>query len=152
MLSNSSALRTKMNTCAPLEGSGTELHRTLNCIKGVWDFAVQGGAVGTLNLLDDMGNDCILPSDAIVVNGTIDVLTGMTSAGGAGTVALGLNTNVDIKAAVDADTLSGLVATIPVGTAATSVKLTAQRQLKLTIAVEALTAGKIAVFLQYYAG
>ncbi len=147
-----SGLLTKMNSCTPLEGSGTELHRTLNCIKGVWDFAVQGGAVSSINLKDDLGNDCILPNGAIVVNGTIDILTAMASAGNAGTMALGLNTTTDLKAAVDADTLSGLVATIPVGTAATSVKLTAQRQLKLTIATEALTAGKIAVYLQYYAG
>lgn len=146
-----SGLRQQADIDSPLEGLGTEVHRTKNLIKGVWEFAVQGGAVGAILLKDDLGNPCKLPLGAIITGGMIDILTAMASAGGAGTMALGMNTASDIKAAVDADTLSGRVAIIPVSTAATAVKLTADRQLTLTVAVEALTAGKIAVYLEYYA-
>ncbi len=147
----SQALIDRMNTFSPLEGSGTELHQTKNCVKAVWDFAVQGGAVGTLNLKDDQGDEIVLPAGAIITGGMIDVLTAMDSAGGTGTIALGANTGVDLLAAVDADTLSDLVAIVPVGTAATAVKLTAASNVKLDIGTEALTAGKIAVYLEYYA-
>lgn len=144
-------LRATMDACTPLEGAGKELHRTKNLVKAVWDFAVQGGATGTLNLKDDLGNEITLPSGAILKDGVIDVLTAMSSAGGAGTIALGCNTTTDLKGAVDADTLSGRVAIIPVGTAATAVKLTADRKVQLTIGTEALIGGKIAVYIEYYA-
>ena len=52
-------------------------------------------------------------------------------------------------AAVDGDTLSGVVAGIPVGTAATAIKLTAERTLSVAIATAALTAGKFIVHVEY---
>ena len=137
---------------APIEGLAGEVHKTKNVLKAVWDFAVQGGAVGSLLLLDDRGNPAKLPSGSIITGGLIEVITALTSTGGTGTVALTANAAADLLAAVDADTLSALHALIPVGTAATAIKLTAERQITLTIATNALLTGKIAVYIDYYAG
>lgn len=108
------------------------------------------GAVGAHNLLGMNGETAlVLPNKAIITGCVIDIVTAFTSAGGAGTIALNSNAAGDIKAAVDADTLSGRVACIPVGTAATMIKMTADRTLQATVAVEALTAGQADVFIQY---
>lgn len=114
--------------------------------RGVYDFSVSGGAIGNYNLLPE---DQLIPNKAIITQVYIDIITGMTSSGGTGTVRLTLNSAGDLLAAVDADTISGIVAGIPVGTAATMVKATADRNIVLAIATAALTAGKIAVFVEY---
>lgn len=142
-------LNNRMNNAAFQSQLGTELHKTLKCVKARYDFSVHGGAVGTINLDDENGKDVVIPSGAIIWSGVIDILTGMTSAGGTGTIALTSNSAGDLKAAVDADTLSGRVAIIPVGSAATCIKLTADRTITASIATEALTAGKFDVYLFY---
>lgn len=129
---------------------GQQLASKVHCIKAVYDFAVDGGAVGSINLKDEFGKEIIIPSGAIVKQVMMHIKTAMASAGGAGTIALTLNSSGDLKAAVDADTLSGLVAGIPVGSAATAVAATAQRALVWTIATEALTAGKVWLFVEVY--
>ena len=120
-------------------------------IASKYDFSVLGGAVGLLSLRgpDDLTQVVKLPNKAIITNVIIDVITAMTSSGGTGTIALGANTAADLLAAVDADTLSAIHAGIPVGTAGTSVKLTAERTLTVTIATAALTAGKFIVHVEY---
>lgn len=116
---------------------------SVHCARATWDFAVDGGAVSAIDL------DVDIPDNAVVHDALIDVVTGMTSAGGGGTIAIHLQTANDILSAVDADTISGVVACVPVGTAATAIKLTAARAVTATIAVEALTAGKIVIFIYY---
>jgi len=113
-----------------------------------WDFTKDGGAVGDIALRGDR-----LPNDAVVHNGIIHVNTA-TTAGGAATLALKLVAANDIKAAtaVASFTVNALIATVPVGTAATSLRTTsAGLGVVLTVAVAALTAGKITVALEYYA-
>lgn len=151
------AKRTTINSKAPYDealplGLGDYLHKTKNLLKVQYDFAVQGGAVGSILLNDDAGNAAILPDNTIIVGGFIDIITAMSSTGGNGTIALTANSAGDLKAAVDADTLSGIVAIIPVGTAATHIKLTAQRQITATIATNALLGGKFSLFLEYVYG
>lgn len=111
--------------------------------KVTYDYDVHGGAIGTITLPLD------LPDNAIVHDGLIDVVTAPTSDGSA-TIALGLNTTTDLKTATAIASYSGIVAMIPVGTAATAVKLTADRSLQLTIGAAALTAGKLNIFMNYY--
>jgi hypothetical protein len=144
-------LLNKMNSMSSKVQLGTLLRNRKGTLKCILDVANvrQGGAVGDINLLDEDGNACVLPSGAIITQVYRDIVTAFTSAGGAGTVALKANTAADLLAAVDADTLSGVGAGVPVGTAATMVKLTADRTLKATVAVEALTAGKMHVFVDY---
>ena len=116
-------------------------------LKGVlrvdYDFAVHGGAVGAIPL------GVTLPNKAIIARAFGDIITAFTSTGGTGTIALGANTANDLLAAVDADTLSGRFDLIPTGTVATMVKATAAREITLTVATAAITAGKAVFFLEY---
>lgn len=116
-------------------------------LKGVlrvdYDFAVHGGAVGAIPL------GVTLPNKAIIARAFGDIITAFTSTGGLGTIALGANTANDLLAAVDADTLSGRFDLIPTGTVATMVKATAAREITLTVATAAITAGKAVFFLEY---
>lgn len=110
-----------------------------------YSFAKDGGAVGDITL-----RGARLPAGAIVTTGIIHVLTAVTS-GGAPTVALKLVDAEDVLAATlkGSLTLNALLDTVPVGTAATAVRCTANTALTMTIGVADLTAGKLAVALDY---
>lgn len=118
-----------------------------------YDFAKDGGAVGakTLRSLDGLQ----IPDNAIIVRGVVDVLTTLTTASAdAGTIALHVKTANDIKAAVAVSHESnvwdaGIQAVVPTG-AANAVKTTAKSDVIATVAIQAVTAGKFLVFLEYY--
>lgn len=114
-----------------------------------YSFAIQGGATTTVNLkqLDGVSN-CTLPTKAIIWDGLIDTVTAITSVGSP-TIAIGANTTTDLKGATASASYSGVTAIVPVGTAATAVKLTAERTITATIAASAVSAGKFRVFLDY---
>lgn len=109
----------------------------------------QGGAVGDINLLDEDGQAVILPLGAIVKDVLIDIVTVFTSTAGTGTVALKSQGAGDLLAAVDADTLANQVQGIPTRTVGTMIKMTADRTLKATVAVNALLTGKAHVYVTY---
>lgn len=148
----SSALRTKYESTSPFEELGAQLHRTKNVLKAVYDFAVLGGAVGDIGLLDDDGKAAMIPAKAVVTRAWSETITGVTSLGSA-TVAGKLVGAADIQAATAKATLvaGAFVEGVPVGTAATFVKQSnaVETQMKATVAVAALTAGKIAYYLEY---
>lgn len=111
-----------------------------------YDFALDGGAVGTIALRGDR-----LPNDAVVTSGMIHVNTAVTS-GGAPTTTLGVETAVDVLASTlkAALALNALLDTVPAGTAATAIRTTtAGKGITMTIGVAALTAGKFTVALEY---
>lgn len=115
----------------------------IGVIDAVYDFAVLGGAIATINL-----QNASVPNKAVVIGGFVDTITVPTS-GGAATISLGLNTTTDLKAATAFGSYTGIVALTPVFTAATAVKATAQRTVTATIAAATLTAGKFHVALFY---
>lgn len=118
-------------------------------VKCVYDFAVLGGAIGAHVLKDEQGKSCVLPNKAIIREVLIDVLTAPTS-GGAATIALGAGVSaVNFKAATAIASYTGLVAGLPVGTAATAIKLAADQSPVATVAAAALTAGKFNVQILY---
>lgn len=124
---------------------GTERLKT---VQAVYDFAVDGGATGTITLrgTDSVGNS--LPVGAVVTGGYIDVETACASA--TGTMALQAEGAGDVLAAVGQAGLTvGRKSVVPAGTGATSVKTTAARSLQLVIATAAFTAGKFRVVLFY---
>lgn len=134
---------------------GTILNRTKNAMVAVYDFAVEGGAIGTLKLLDDQGNKAILPPGAIITNVVANVITGVTSLGAA-TLAFGSGVGgatADLLAATAKAALGvGFVDGIPAGTAATwvgPVTVGLGSQLTVTVAAAALTAGKIYFNIEY---
>lgn len=119
--------------------------------KMTYDFAVDGGAVSTITPT----NSPTIPANAIILGGTIDITTTLTS-GGAATIALGTSagsSTTSLKGATAVASWSaGQLALVPVFTAATYVKLTAAGRPTLTIATAALTAGKFDVNLLYVQG
>ena len=111
-----------------------------------YDFGMDGGAVGTIAMRGDR-----LPDDAVITSGMIHVKEAVTS-GGAPTVTLGVETAVDVLASTlkAALALNALLDTVPVGTAATAIRTTAAgKGITMTIGVDALTAGKFIVALEY---
>jgi hypothetical protein len=109
-----------------------------------YDFAVDAGAIGSINI------GCKVPDNAIVTNVWYDILTAFVSTSGGGTVALGSEASGDLLAAVDADTLSGQGEGIPDwATEGDYVKTTAQKNISLAIASEAMTAGKAIFYINY---
>jgi hypothetical protein len=136
-------LLNKMNAVAAKVGLGDLVDSTLAVAKATFDVASLGGAVGDISL------GVTVPSGALVKKVYVVIKTPFVSAGGAGTLALKAQSAGDLLAAVDADTLSGVVDGIPAGAAANMIVLTADRVLTATVAVEALTAGKADVFVEY---
>ena len=111
-----------------------------------YDFAVNGGLVSTIAPASSL-----LPDNAIIVGGTINSTTAVTS-GGAGTVAIGTSagsSTTSILGATAKATLSldAVLNAVPVF--ATPVKLTAAGTITFTIGTAALTAGVIEVWLYY---
>ncbi|MBL7716584.1 MAG: hypothetical protein JNL01_14060 [Bdellovibrionales bacterium] len=128
---------------------GTLLFREqVHTLKATYDFAKQGGVQGAIQLLGPDGKAAKLPKGAVVRDCLIDVLT--TPVGGSATIALGTGqTATDLKAATAIASYTGLVTCVPVGTAATAIKLTADRTPIATVATSDLTTGKFNVLIHY---
>ena len=120
-------------------------------LKAKYDFAVQGGAQVTGNLVGENGKPVIVPKGAVIVNCLIDVLT-TGAAGGTGTMSLTAQGAGDLKGTTAAASYTGRVACVPVGTAATAIKMTADRTLTYTIATANWTQGKFWVYIYYITG
>lgn len=130
---------------------GTQItQHKVQVLKAVYDFSLQGGSsAGAVSLLDADGKAAVLPNKAIIKNVLIDVVTALTS-GGSATVAIGSGQAAnDLKAALAIASYTGRVAGVPVNTAATAIKLTANRTPTVTIATAPLTAGKLNIFIEY---
>lgn len=130
---------------------GMELNRVPNCVKGNYSFAVQGGAVGDVTLLDDNGQPVKIPSGALVRNVAVVVDTTLTAAGAA-TLDLNLQSANDLVVAADFDDWNAGVKVqgIPdFATVADQILLSAERTLTLSINSNALTAGIFRVFVDY---
>ncbi len=102
-----------------------------------------------------------LPDNAIVLGGGMEILTTFTSASDAGTIALSVQGANDLVTATainsgtfwDAVAYKGVVPTaLELAGVATAIKLTAAREITATVAVEALTAGKLVGWLFYVIG
>ena len=139
----------------PLNLGAQIVRRSKRVFKGVYDFSVQGGAVGAVNLYDPTlgkSQPLILPPSFVISNVLIDVLTAPTS-GGAATIALTSGVGAgDLKAAAGFAGYTGILAGVPVS-AATAVKVPAATAspgliAQLVIAAAALTGGKINVHIE----
>ena len=121
---------------------------SLQVVRGQYSFAVDGGAIGATN----MTNGLVIPANAVIMGGFIEVDTIVTS-GGAGTLAVSVEGAGDIVAAAAVSgapwSTTGRKSVIPVFTGATVVKTTVPRAIVATIAAVALTAGVADVVLFY---
>lgn len=108
--------------------------------------------------IDDHGLGITLPDNALVVGGFLDIIETFTSAADSATVAISIQTANDILSAVAISSGTSLdagrKAIIPkVNTPeSTSIKLTANREVTASVAVQVLTAGKANIYLYYVQG
>lgn len=123
----------------------------LKTAEGVYDFAVDGGAVSTIPLRNPGGSSLgsEIPAGSVIVGGYIDITTAVTS-GGSATVAINSEGAGDIlAAAAPAALTTGRKDIVPDSTGSTAIKTTASRTLAATIATAALTAGVFRVVVFY---
>ena len=110
-----------------------------------YDFAKHGGAVGDISVPGD-----VIMNGAIIIDGLIHVKTAFV--GATATIAVKALSANDIKAAtaVASFSLNALLPIVPVGSAATAIRVTSNiTALTFTVAVAPLTAGKAVVAIQY---
>lgn len=144
-------------------GSGWDKHvagqkiigEQVRSLRVQYDFAKQGGAVGTIILPIPKSPGFVgapfgfLPKNSVIVGCYIDVLTaGTTSAGGTIAISTG-QAGADLKAATAAASYTGILACIPTGTAASAIKITADAKPSIAIATGAITAGKFNLIIEY---
>lgn len=128
---------------------GTMAARTKRAI-GKYDFAVDGGAVGTIALTGSL----LIPSGAVITGGFVKVTTQLTS-GGSATIACQVEAANDILTAVAvASWTTGVKNILPAGTTgalttSTRVLTTAARDISIVIGTVDLTAGVFYVVLDY---
>jgi hypothetical protein len=119
--------------------------------RGLYDFAVDAGGTGAKLLM----GDTLIPAGATIYGGWIEVHTQLTS-GGAATIAVGVETTTDVVPAIAvASWTVGRKAIVPALTAGATlaasavVRASVARDITMTIAAAALTAGKFSVLLFY---
>lgn len=143
-------LLTLANVRDPYPGIGSIVNWTKNMLRVTYDFSVLGGTATTVGLLDDQGNAAFLPKGAIVTNVVMNVLTQPLPS--TSSVNLTMLTAGDLMATKPQSSITGFVAGVPVGTAATWVgPVTAQSgtQPSAVISGSTLTAGKMEWFIEY---
>jgi hypothetical protein len=128
-------------------GAGLGLGRQRRAV-GLYDFAVDGGAVGALTLRGDVA----IPSGAIITDALLYVETALAGGTVTDTVSLGSEAAADIQAAAARNTApwstTGAKRVTLTATAA-PVRTTAARNLSMTINGTALTAGKFTLVVSY---
>lgn len=136
---------------------GTKIIRdTYHDVVVQYDFSKDGGAITTNTKLRSPASagssgftSATLPKGAIVTGCFIDVITALTTSA-SGTVALSTGqAAADLKTATAAASYTGIVACVPVQTAGTAIKLTADSNPYYAIATGAITAGKFNLHIQY---
>lgn len=151
----------KLNQASPGAMAETRLGdqvvlKSVRKMRAYWDFSVSGGAAGTFTLLDAAtGKSAVLPKGAIVRDCLFDIITApsplaIPSATPSPTIAFSTGQSAgDLKAAAATGAYTGLVACIPVGTAASAIKLTADRTMTMVLTPDAVAQGKIYVLVTY---
>lgn len=121
----------------------------LQVAKATYDFAVDGGAIGTITPV----NSPLFPAGAIIMGGIIYPITLPTSAGGA-TIAIGFGSGGQAALIKGATAIATYVAGAPLVMlpvwASGFFKVTTEGKMTFTVATAALTAGKIAVHTAYF--
>lgn len=121
---------------------------SLQVVRGRYDFAVDGGAISTI----DLTSQAQIPANAVILGGFVEVDTLLTSSGAA-TVGVNVETAGDIVAPTTVAgapwSTTGRKSIIPVFTGATTVKTTVARKITATIAAVTVTAGAFDVVLFY---
>src|SRR5215510_1137216 len=135
--------QTAMNASDQVGAGGAQV------AKATYDFTVDGGAISTITPRSSL----IIPANAIIFGGLIDVP--VAAVGPGASIAIGLGSGAQVAALKGATgvatyTLGAVIALVPVWTAASAVKVAADTFITFTISGAVLTAGKIAVEIYYH--
>lgn len=126
--------------------------REIKVYRGEYDFAVDGGAISTIVLRASPGSQGPIPSGSVILEAFLDVTTGFTT-GSAAQAALTVEAANDLVSATVVSgapySTTGLKATLPVFTAASMIKTTAERSPSIVVSVGTITAGKLALIIFY---
>ena len=127
-----------------------------NSVRGVARFQFNPSAKTTDRTVAAHGTGVFIPLNAVIIGGFVEVNTAFTSANANnGTIAISVMSANDIitAGAVSGAPYStiGLKAIIPKSNTpeSTGIKVTAVKEITCTVAVSALTAGKLTGFLEY---
>ncbi len=131
---------------------GTQIvSNKVQLLKCRYDVSVQTGAPGVyVNLLGPDNKACLLPANAIIIEGMIDILTAPTSSGASAEIQIssgGSSGNLKTHAVITG--YRNRLDLIPVGTAATALKLASATSPTMVVTGGTLTTGKFNVFIQY---
>lgn len=136
-------------------GAGSYVGKSpLRQVHAVYNFSVDGGAIGLITPKQTVQ----LPLGAVLVGGIAFSPTasgGAVTSGGSATISIGTSAGSSAssllaatgKASFSAGAIQGLV---PAWTAADMFEMTAAGYLTITVAVAALTAGIIEIFVEYF--
>ncbi len=121
----------------------------LRMARARYNFAVDGGVVGLIT----PAVNAVIPNNAIIIGGILNPTTALV--GASSTIAVGTSAGSaanSLKAATAEATYSidAVLATVPVFTAASSIKLTAAGSITITVAVADLTAGVMEITVFYF--
>lgn len=118
-----------------------------------WNGTDSSGAANSTIAAHGLG--VYFPIGTIITNAFYDIPTTFTSATDAAEISFGIGSATDLKAATAIstgttyDNVAACVAFTPVS-AATAVKLAAKSELTATVSVEALTAGEMDIYIEYF--
>ena len=134
--------------------SGLEIAYTAQAI---YDTAGNDSSGVANTTIATHGLGVFLPIGAVISRAYYYVKTGFTSAGGnAGTIALNSNAAGDLLVAVAVSNAvlgtTGFKETLALGTAASMISLSAERELQVTVAGQVMTAGKLILYVEWSPG
>ena len=114
-----------------------------------YDFSLDGGVIGLVTIK----TTAQLPINAILLDGMLKAV--VAPVGASATIAFGTSAGSSASSilgatAITSFTLGTLVDIVPVGTAATAVKMSAAGNITMTIATTALTAGIVEGWVRYF--
>ena len=121
--------------------------------KAIFDTALTDSSGVSNKTVATHGLGVFIPAKARIQHVWIDCKTGFTSAG-----SNGASIAVQAESAGDCVNTTAITATVPAGAGAadgaitsiaTSVKTTAERELKVVVTADALTAGRLTVYAEY---
>lgn len=110
-------------------------------VKAVYDFDADGGAAGDITLGEN------IPAGSIIRAVVANEITGLTS-GGSATLTLKAGSTALTGATAFGDVPAP--GEIALASSATAIAVSAESELTLTIGTAALTAGKVAFYVEYY--
>ena len=142
-------MNTKTNLSQKLVAKGAfNGYSTLMVAKAIYNFANDGGAIAAITPLKTV----LLPATAVIVGGTVNSTTAVTSAGAAtvsvGTTAGSSASSILVATAKASLSANAVLNAVPVF--GTPVKMSAAGYINVTVGTATLTAGVIEVVLFYY--